>query len=199
MSPHELPPKLQLRDGSTLELEVFRPEDAPTLQTFYRAIPEEDRLYLKEDVCQDAWAQRFAARVAEGAIICVVAKANGVVVGEGSLHRALHGWMRHVGELRITVAPDWRRKGLGRVLASSLVKIATDLGIEKIMAQVVEKQAAARRIFQKLGFHQEAVLPRHIQDLSGAKRDLYLMANDVSQIWAAMESLVSDYSPDQGA
>ena len=76
---------------------------------------------------------------------------------------------------------------------------ATDLGIEKIMAQVVEKQAAARRIFQKLGFHQEAVLPRHIQDLSGAKRDLFLLANDVSQIWAAMEALVSDYDPDLGA
>ncbi len=199
MSPHELPPTLVLRDGSGVELEVFRPEDAPALQAFYRAIPEEDRLYLKEDVCQDAWAQRFAAKVAEGSIVCIVAKANGIVVGEGSLHRTLHGWVRHVGEVRITVAPDWRRRGLGRALASALVKVATDLGIEKIMAQVVEKQAAARRIFQKLGFHQEAVLPRHIQDLSGAKRDLFLLANDVSQIWAAMEALVSDYDPDLGA
>lgn len=199
MSPHELPPTLVLRDGSAVELEVFRPEGAPALQAFYRAIPEEDRLYLKEDVCQEAWAQRFAAKVAEGSIVCIVAKANGVVVGEGSLHRTLHGWMRHVGEVRLTVAPEWRRKGLGRALASSLVKVATDLGIEKVMAQVVEKQAAARRIFQKLGFHQEAVLPRHIQDLSGTKRDLYLLANDVSQIWAAMEALVSDYDPDLGA
>lgn len=199
MSPHELPPSITLREGGTVELEVFRPEDASALQAFYRAIPEEDRLYLKEDVTQAAWSERFAARVAEGSIVCIVAKIGGAVVGEGSLHRSLHGWMRHVGELRITVAPEWRRKGLGRLLASSLVKIATDLGIEKIMAQVVEKQAAARRIFQKLGFHQEAVLPRHIQDLSGTKRDLYLLANDVSQIWAAMESLVSDYNPDQGA
>jgi len=199
MTSHDLPSHVTLRDGTVLDLESFQPDATPDLQTFYRSIPEEDRLFLKEDVLQDAWAQRFAAKVREGSVLCLVARSGGVVVGEGSLHRTLYGWTRHVGELRVTVAPEWRRKGLGLQLASHLVKLATDLGIEKIIAQVVESQIAARRIFHKLGFHQEAILPRHIQDLAGTKRDLYVLANDVSQIWAAMEALVSDFEPDQGA
>ena len=83
-------------------------------------------------------------------------------------------------------------------MASTLVKIATDLGIEKIVVNMVENQLGARRTFEKLGFQKEAVLPRHVKDVSGVKRDLIVMANDVSQIWAAMESLVQDYSPHSG-
>jgi hypothetical protein len=35
----------------------------------------------------------------------------------------------------------------------------------------------------------------HVKDIHGTKRDLVIMANDLSHIWEAMESFLRDYSP----
>jgi RimJ/RimL family protein N-acetyltransferase len=156
-------------------------------------------MVLKDDVMTDGWAERFLARVERKEVVSLVARKGRVVVGEATLYLTLHGWTRHVGEIRVAVDRAERRKGLGTELAEALVKAATDLGIEKIIVQVVENQVAARRTFEKLGFHKDAVLPHHVMDTAGIKRDLLIMANDVSQIWAAMEAMVQDYSPHLGA
>jgi len=199
MAPEGFPHTLSLRDGSQVQIAVLKAEEGKALHAFYRGLPEEDRMVLKEDVRLSGWAERFLSKVAEGSIICLVATVNGEVVAEGSLYRTFYGWTRHVGEIRLTVGPAWRRKGLGRALAAGLVKIATDLGIEKIIVRVVENQVAAFHIFQRLGFMKEAVLHRHVSDLAGNKRDLLILANDVSQIWSTMEAMVMDFEPDGGA
>lgn len=198
MDPDSFPKHLKLRDGATVVITPLLPSDSGGLLAFYRQIPEEDRQYLRDDVTSANWATRFLRKVEEGEVISLVAKRGDQVVGETSLYRTLHGWTRHVGEARVAVDVTCRRQGLGTALASAMVKIATDLGIEKIIVQVVDNQVAARRTFEKLGFHKEAVLPHHVMDVSGIKRDLIMLANDVSQIWAAMEFMNQDYSPHLG-
>lgn len=192
MGPESFPQNFTLRDGSVVMLAPLKPGDMPELQAFYRALPEEERMVLKDDVTTAEWARRFQVRLETGEVISLIATAGETVVGEGTLYRTFHGWTRHVGELRVACHRNYRRKGLGTALAASLVKIATDLGIEKIIVQVVENQLGARRTFEKLGFHKDAVLPHHVMDLAGIKRDLIVMANDVSLIWAAMEAINQD-------
>lgn len=198
MTPEGFPHTLTLRDASQVQFTILKPEEGKALHAFYRSLPEEDRLNLKEDVRLSGWAERFLAKVSEGSIISLVAKLDGEIVGEGSLYRTFYGWTRHVGEIRLTVGPSCRRKGLGRALAAGLVKIATDLGIEKVIVRVVENQVAAFHIAQRLGFMKEAVLRRHVVDLAGNKRDLLILANDVTQIWSTMEAMLMDYEPDSG-
>jgi RimJ/RimL family protein N-acetyltransferase len=77
-----------------------------------------------------------------------------------------------------------------------LVKLATDQGADKLIVEVVENQVAALRTFAKLGFQQEAVLRGHVKDIRGGRRDLLILSNDVSHIWAAMEALVADAPPE---
>jgi L-amino acid N-acyltransferase YncA len=131
-------------------------------------------------------------------VVSLIALHGNKVAGEASLYRALHGWTAHVGEIRISVAPALRRSGLGSVLARDLVKLAIGLGVEKMIVQMVESQLSARRLFEKLGFRQEAVLRAHVKDIHGIKRDLVIASNDVSHLWEAMEALVSDFSPTVG-
>ena len=123
------------------------------------------------------------------------AESAGKIVGEATLYRARHGWTKHVAELRLAVAPTMRRSGLGTSMARELVRLATRMGVEKMIIQVVENQVGARKMFRKLGFRQEAVLRGHVKDIHGMKRDLIVGANDISHIWDAMESLVADFSP----
>jgi RimJ/RimL family protein N-acetyltransferase len=195
MALDSFPADVTLRDGSVVVMTPLQAADSGALLAFYRHLPEDDRLVLKDDVTTADWAEGFLRKVETREVISLIAKTGGRVVGEATLYRTLHGWTRHVGEIRVTVAPDFRRKGLATDLAASLVNIATDLGIEKIIVQVVDNQTAARRTFEKLGFHREATLPHHVMDVAGMKRDLIVLANDVSQIWAAMEAANQDYAP----
>lgn len=198
MALDSFPADVALRDGSNVVMTPLQIGDSGALLTFYRHLPEEDRLVLKDDVTTADWAEGFLHKVETREVISLIAKSGAKVVGEATLYRTLHGWTRHVGEIRVNVASAFRRKGLATALASAQVRIATDLGIEKIIIQVVENQLAARRTFEKLGFHKEAILPHHVMDVAGVKRDLIVLANDVSQIWAAMEAASQDYAPHLG-
>ena len=188
----------KLKDGSSVEISLASAADGPALLEFYRSLSDEDRLVLKDDVTTPGWLARFLAKLASGAATSLVARAKGRICGEATLHRNLHGWSRHVGEIRLSVASDRRGKGLGNTLAAGVVKLAIDLGLEKMVAQLVESQEAARKTFERLGFRQEAELARQVTDIRGAKRDLLIYANDVSHIWTAMEALVEDYRPHEG-
>ncbi len=184
-----------LRDGSVVVIKPLEVDQASAVLKFYRSLPEEDRLFLRDDVTKPEWLRRFVARIELGEVLSLVAERGGKIVGEATLYRAQHGWTKHVAEIRVAVAPDLRREGLGYTLARELVRIATRTGVEKLVIQVVENQIGARKMFRKLGFRQEAVLRGHVKDIHGSKRDLIVAANDISHIWDAMESLVSDFSP----
>jgi RimJ/RimL family protein N-acetyltransferase len=190
------PHTITLRDGSPLAVRLASRGDEPALLGFYRELPREDRLFLKDDVTTEAWAERFMQRIERGEATSLLAEQYGAVVAEATLYRARHGWSTHVGEVRVAVARPHRRKGIATALAGQLVKLATDQGADKIVVEVVENQIAALRTFQKLGFHQEAVLRAHVKDISGIRRDLLILANDVSHIWAAMEAMVADTPPE---
>jgi len=190
------PRSVTLRDGTLLTVRPTKGGDQAALLAFYREMPQEDRLFLKDDVTTEPWADRFIRRIERNEALSLVAETDGRIVAEATLYRPQHGWSAHVGELRVAVARSHRRKGLATALAGMLVKLATDQGADKIVVEVVENQVPALRTFAKLGFQQEAVLRGHVRDTRGARRDLLILSNDVSHIWAAMEALVADSSPE---
>jgi L-amino acid N-acyltransferase YncA len=189
------PHTLTLRDGSKLVIRPTTRGDEQALLTFYRALPEEDRQFLKDDVTTESWAERFIERIERGEAVSLLAEKDGMILAEATLYRARYGWSTHVGELRVAVACSHRGKGLATALVARLVKLATDQGAEKIMVEVVENQAAALRTFGKLGFYKEAVLRAHVKDTGGTRRDLLILVNDIRHIWEAMEALLADSIP----
>ena len=188
----------KLKDGSSVEISLASVSDGSALLDFYRSLSDEDRLVLTDDVTTPDWLARFLAKLDSGAATSLVARADGHICGEATLHRNLHGWSRHVGEIRLNVARDRRGKGVGYALAAGVVKLAIDMGLEKMVAYFVASQVAARKTFERLGFRKEAELARQVTDIRGIKRDLFIYANDVSHIWAAMEALVEDSRPHEG-
>lgn len=164
----------------------IRPLDASmaaALQAFFASIPEGDRTFFKEDVSDpdtvtgwttDARNRRRVAVQADGTIIGYVAVLPGV------------GWSSHVGEVRIVVAPQQRRQGLGRELARHGLIEALELGLTKVVVEVVADQVAAVEMFLHLGFEGEALLKDHVRDRDGTVRDLLLLAHRVDDTWTSM-------------
>ena len=57
----------------------------------------------------------------------------------------LQGWSSHVGEVRVIVDPDSRGRGIGRALAQHAVLEALNLGLTKMVVEVVADQEADDR------------------------------------------------------
>jgi ribosomal protein S18 acetylase RimI-like enzyme len=164
-----------------MEIRPIQPGDDAALAWFLQRIPEADRTFLKEDVSDPEvvvrWSHPGDARS--------IAVDGGEVVGYVAVV-PLHGWSSHVGEVRIVVDPDQRGHGIGRALARRAVLDALELGLAKLVVEVIADQEALIAMFRGLGFEPEALLTDHVRDRSGELRDLMVLANSVEEQFAAM-------------
>lgn len=179
----EYPKEVTLRDGSKV---VFRPvvkEDEEALYQFFKGMSEEDRLYLRDDVVNLGVIKGWMEHLDYNKVLPIVALDGDRIVADATLHRNPHGWMRHVGEIRMSVAGSHRGRGLARTIAAEIFQQAVGLGLDKLVAEMLTIQGNAQRVFTRLGFKEEAVLKDHGMDANGKKHDLIIMSNDVTTLW----------------
>lgn len=192
MRPAGFPVVSKLRNGVEATIRLLEPGDAHALLAFYRALPPEDLIFLKDDVTTQTWLDRYMGKVDYETFIPIVAEIEGQIVGSADLARPRFGWKKHVGHLHVVVARDAQRCGLGSAMLHALVNVAVNTGVEKLIAETFENQISARSAFRKAGFIEETVLHNHVQDIHGRRRDLVIMTNDVSKIWDAMGAMMLD-------
>jgi ribosomal protein S18 acetylase RimI-like enzyme len=164
-----------------MEIRPLEPRDEEAMRRFFGRIPEGDRTFFKEDVTDpavlEAWTKPGAGRS--------VALVGDEVVGSVALV-PLTGWSSHVAELRVVVDPHHRGRGIGRDLSRHAVLEALDLGLKKIVVEVVADQEPAIAMFRALGFHPEALLKDHIRDQRGELRDLMILAQVPEEAFQTM-------------
>jgi L-amino acid N-acyltransferase YncA len=165
-----------------MDIRRIEPADGPAIERFLHAIPDADRTFLKEDVGDPAVV---AAWVLPGAARSIAVNDDGQVAGYVAVI-PLHGWSSHVGELRLVVAPGSRGHGVGRALARHAVLEALQLGLAKLVVEVIADQEALIAMFRALGFEPEALLADHVRVRSGELRDLLVLAHAVEKQWASM-------------
>jgi L-amino acid N-acyltransferase YncA len=165
-----------------MEVRRIEPADRAALERFLDAIPDADRTFLKEDVGDP---EVVAAWVRPGEARSIAVRDDGEVAGYVAVI-PLHGWSSHVGELRLVVAPEERRHGVGRTLARNAVLEALALDLAKLVVEVIADQEALVGMFRALGFEPEALLTDHVRVRSGEIRDLLVLAHAVEQRWASM-------------
>jgi RimJ/RimL family protein N-acetyltransferase len=186
----EYPKALKLKDGTTVRMRLMSPDDLPKLLEFFRSLPEEDRLFLKDDVTNPEVIERWIRELDYDRVLPVLAEVEGKIVGDATLHLQKHGWMRHLGEVRLVVAREFQRKGLGTILAREIFHHAVLKGLQKLLALMMESQIGALKAFRRLGFRREAVLKDHVIDLKGNRHDLIFMTNDVAELWRKIGDLI---------
>ncbi len=152
------------------------------LSEFFGRIPDGEQAFLKENIRDPetvaAWRRPGPAR-REAAI-----DEAGTLVGVVTVIPEL-GWSDHVGQLLLLVDPAHRGQGIGRKLARAALLQALELGLSKIVVEVVADQQPAINMFTSLGFDPEALLRSHIRDRNGDFRDLIILAHMVDENWQA--------------
>ncbi|HEY5866041.1 MAG TPA: GNAT family N-acetyltransferase [Candidatus Tectomicrobia bacterium] len=170
------PQTVIVKDEREVEIWPMTADDAPALLEFYRSLPPEDLLYLREDVTKPESMTRWVETIESEQGWHLLAGYEGRIIADGELDHQFYGWSRHVGELRIVVDSAFRGSGLSMVIAQEVLAQATDEGLHKVMVQMMVGQHPALHLFEKLGFCHEAILKEHVQDQHGQLRDLIIMA-----------------------
>ncbi len=187
------PKKVTLKSGKVLTLRPLQSSDEAELVRFFSDLPSECTAFLKDNVRDPHVVRRFVRERDTDRVWAVLAFTDdGRVVGDATLHMDHHGWRRHVGEVRVVVAPSMQRHRLATTLIHELVNHASLTGLKKLEAQVLDSQVGARTAFEHLGFREEARLKGHALDLNNNLHDLLILTNTVDDLWQKMEDLISD-------
>ena len=173
------PREISLEKGA-VTLRMMVASDREAVLAFAQNLPPNDLLFLRLDIATPEGLDEWFRNVEAGRTITVLAEADGVLGGYASVHHNEVLWTRHVGELRVIVGPEYRRRGLGRRLTDEVFAIARDIGLRKITAQMTPDQKGARATFERLGFRPEALLADFVVDREGRTRDLLIMSHDIA-------------------
>jgi ribosomal protein S18 acetylase RimI-like enzyme len=179
MSQQSTEPKLTIME--------LGPAQISGLTRFFADLPEGDRTFVKEPVEDAAVLASWAEEGRHGRRWVAVDDAG--VVGAFVAVLPLRGWSSHVGELRLVVAPAYRGRGLGRDLARHALAQALEMGLRKVIVEVVARQEGTIGMFNALGFRGEALLADHIRDGHGDLQDLVVLASEVGDELSALETV----------
>jgi L-amino acid N-acyltransferase YncA len=182
----DYPKSIVTKDGQSVLLRPLIPEDRELLKEFFSQIPEEEHWFLREKLADPEVLEKWIEKLDHHRILPIVAvrEHDGKIVGNLRLYRSGSPSFRHVAHLRVTVHPSYRQLKVGSWMILDCVKLALNLGIEKLFAEFVTGvEEAAIGAAHKLDFREVAVLKGYVKDPNGNYRDLIIMVKDLHRGW----------------
>lgn len=173
------PKTVAIKGGLEATLRPLEASDEKSFHEFFSAVPETERLLFKHRVTDPEVIHDWCQHIDYGKILPIVAIADGRIVADASLHQHLAGWKRHIGRISIVVHPNYRGRGLARALVRELIDIARDAGLEKLEAEFMGEQLAARRVFAEVGFSDLLVIADYVKDMQAVSHDYVLMGRHI--------------------
>ncbi len=157
----QYPKAVRLKDGTMLTLRPLRPEDADRLVLLFSDVGEEELRILRDDVTDPRVVRRWATELDYERVLPIVAEVEGMLVGDATLHRRPVSPYEKVGKVRLYVHRAYRRRGVGSALLDELLKVARQLGLERVLLEFYVDHAALIAAFERRGFVREAILPTY--------------------------------------
>lgn len=176
------PIELELKDGSVVRLSLADEQDIEPLKALYRVIVEEGTSYPHDrfpdhDEFMDYWLRGKKTVVA---YVPDRERATGMA-GAFYLKPNWPGLAKHVANAGFIVAPERRNKGLGRLLGTTMLEYARQLGYRSVIFNLVfSENLIARRLWEQLGFGQLGAIPGAVRKQDGSYQDAIIMYRPLS-------------------
>ncbi len=104
----------------------------------------------------------------------VVAAVGDRVIGHLGVSREEGPATAHVASLGMSVAADWRARGVGSALLAEAFRWARWSGVEKLALSVYPDNEAALALYEKFGFAVEGRLSGHSKKSSGYEDEIVM-------------------------
>lgn len=165
---------ITLKDGAYVLLRPMIPEDKQRLMEFYSAVNEDDLRYFRHYVKDPALIQEWCDHLDYGKVLPVLALAKDRVVGSATLHFN-EGPKRHTGEVRLFLAKDYRKRGLGMKMIRALIELARKHGLSILTAEIIADMTKFVKAFEQLGFKSMCTLDDYFMFPDGDSCDVVFL------------------------
>jgi RimJ/RimL family protein N-acetyltransferase len=149
-------------------------DDKQRLMEFYGAVGDDDLRYFRHYVKDPALIEAWCDQLDYSKVLPVLGFVKERIVGSASLH-FYDGPKRHVAEVRLFLAKDFRQRGLGMKMIRSLIDFARKEDIRILVAEVMAEKTKVVRAFEQLGFVSRCVLEDYFMFPDGDYADAVLM------------------------
>jgi RimJ/RimL family protein N-acetyltransferase len=163
-----------LRDGAHVLLRAMTLEDQQGLEELFAPLSDDDMLYFRDNVRDRAVIQRWGEDLDYERVLPLLALVRERIVGQATLHFG-RGPKRHLGEVRIFLAKDFRQRGLGSRMLATVIDLAKKEELHALIAEIVIDQTRVIKAFQRLGFTLRATYEDYFMLPDGETRDVVVL------------------------
>ncbi len=165
---------VSLKDGANILMRPMTQEDEQALLDLFMPASDEDVRYLRDNVRDPVIVEAWCASIDYAQVLPLVAIVRDRIVGQATLHFRT-GHRRHIGEVRIFLAKDFRRRGLGTKMIETLIELARKQDLHTLKAEIVADQSKVIKAFQTIGFELCCTFDDYFMLPDGDTRDVAVL------------------------
>lgn len=181
MTSKSFPKKIQ-DDDQELVLRFMDADDRTAMLALTQRMSEADLWFMRRDLTQPEAVDRWINDIDTSRAVTLLAEHNRQIAGYASLYHNQLEWNRHIAEMRLMVTSPYRNRGVGGTLARELMRVASELGFEKIYTYTTIEHKGAQKMLDKIGFKPEAILADWIKTNDNRNLDLVIMSASLAGI-----------------
>lgn len=163
-----------LRDGANVLLRPLIYEDYQGLLDLFLPLPQEESRFMRHEVTSPEVIEGWVNNINYDDVLPIIALAGDRIVGLATLHfndrRASHR-----AEMRIFLARDFRRRGLGTKMSLALIDVAKKHNLYLLEVQIVRDLSSDIKAMEKVGFETQCILEDYYMLPNGEMRDVVIM------------------------
>jgi ribosomal protein S18 acetylase RimI-like enzyme len=159
---------------STIKIIDYEPVHQPYFERFNRAWIEKD--FVMEPVDEYVLRNPEEAILAKGGAI-LMALYNGEVAGAAGLRKVTDSIFEFT---KMAVDESFRRKGIAEAISYASLEKAKELGATKVILYSNTKNAAAIKLYEKLGFRHLEV-EKGVYERANVKMEINVMTSERKQ------------------
>jgi len=163
-----------LKDGGYVLLRPMVKTDRPHLDELFLPVGEDDMRYFRHDIKDPRLLQEWCDNLNYEDVLPLLALVKDHAVGSGSLH-FFKGPKRHIGEVRLFLSKDYRKRGLGMKMIRVLVDFARKQGLSTLVAEIIADKTKVVRAFEQIGFVPQCTLEDYFTFPDGECADVVFM------------------------
>ena len=173
------PMSLELRDGTPVIVRTLARRDAARLHQFFLAVPEEERLFVKQPIFDRAMFQDWCRHADFERNLPLLMLHGSKIIGEATLHQRFGGWKRHIGLVTVLTHPEYRGRDVAKILVAEQVEIARAQGLVRLEAELNGERKVAIRALEQLGFQHLMEREDYVLDMKAVTHNYVLMGMDL--------------------
>jgi L-amino acid N-acyltransferase YncA len=180
----DYPKEVILKDGTGVTLRPLAEGDQDALFRMFHRFPKEELWFLNHDVNDPELIDEWIENLNSKRVVSIVALLEGRVIANAVLMMKGYGAKKHIGKIRIAVAPAMREKRLGTWMLLDLINLAVAIGLKILVMRLIEdRDIAVIQGVKKLDFVERAIFKDHVLDMEENPHNLVILSKHLHTRW----------------